>query len=87
MAANATNRGEEVSCLTISVIEAGKRLGLGKQASYDAAHRGDLPVIRMGRRLLVPVAAFEAMLAIKSKREIVAGELVRRLQRDEPGSA
>ncbi|HXE85888.1 MAG TPA: hypothetical protein VN524_03690 [Hyphomicrobiaceae bacterium] len=41
----------------------------------------------MGRRLLVPVAAFEAMLAIKSKREIVAGELVRRLQRDEPGSA
>ena len=73
--------------LTMSVIEAGKRLGLGKTGSYEAAHRGELPVIRMGRRLLVPLAAFEAMLAVKSKQELVAAELVRRLQRDEPEAA
>jgi excisionase family DNA binding protein len=80
MRATVANPSVEGRPLTISVIEAGKRLGLGKQASYDAAHRGELPVIRMGRRLLVPIAAFEAMLAVKSKQEIVAAELVRRLQ-------
>jgi excisionase family DNA binding protein len=69
--------------LTISVVEAGQRLGVGKQAAYDAAHRGEIPIVRVGRRLLVPVAAFEAMLAVKSKQQIVAAELVRRLQ-DEP---
>ena len=66
--------------LTISVIEAGRRLGVGKQAAYDAAHRGEIPIIRVGRRLLVPVAAFEAMLTVQSKQQIVATELVRRLQ-------
>ena len=61
--------------------------GWGKTRSYEAAHRGEIPVIRIGRRLLVPIAAFEAMLAVKSKQEIVAAELVRRLQRDEPREA
>jgi excisionase family DNA binding protein len=77
----------ETKPLTISVVEAGKRLGLGKQASYDAAHRGELPVLRVGRRLLVPLAAFEAMLGVKSKQEIVAAELVRRLQKEAAADA
>jgi excisionase family DNA binding protein len=68
--------------VTMSVTKAGKRLGLGKNAAYEAAHRGEIPVIRIGRRLLVPIAAFEAMLAVKSKQEIVAAELVRRLQQE-----
>lgn len=72
--------------LTISVIEAGRRLGVGKQCAYDAAHRGEIPTVRVGRRLLVPIAAFEAMLAVKSKREMMAAELARRL-RDEPEAA
>ena len=33
--------------------------------------------------MVVPVTAFEAMLAVKSKQQVVAAELVRRLQRDE----
>jgi hypothetical protein len=37
--------------LTISVPEAGRRLGLGKNASYEAARRGELPVLRFGRKL------------------------------------
>ncbi len=73
--------------LTISVIEAGRRLGVGKQCAYDAAHRGEIPTVRVGRRLLVPIAAFEAMLAVKSKGEMVAAELVRRMQRDESKAA
>jgi hypothetical protein len=49
--------------ITITVPEAGKRyFGLSRNASYDAAARGDLPVIRIGRLLRCPVRALEAML-------------------------
>jgi excisionase family DNA binding protein len=47
---------------TYSVPEAGRILGLGKNASYEAAHRGELPVLRFGRKLRVPRAALEKML-------------------------
>jgi excisionase family DNA binding protein len=48
---------------TLSVPEAGKQLGLGKNASYAAAARGEIPVLRFGSRLRVPVVAFDRMLA------------------------
>lgn len=49
--------------LTISVPEAGRRyFGLSRGASYAAAERGELPTIRVGRLLKVPVAAMERML-------------------------
>lgn len=48
---------------TMSVPEAGKEFfGLGRGASYEAARRGDIPTIRIGRRLLVPIRAIDAML-------------------------
>jgi hypothetical protein len=49
--------------LTISVPEAGRRfLGLSRNGSYAAASRGQLPTIRIGRLLRVPVRAMERML-------------------------
>jgi excisionase family DNA binding protein len=48
---------------TMSVPEAGKQLGLGKNGSYAAAARGEMPVIKIGSRLRVPVVAFDRMLA------------------------
>jgi hypothetical protein len=49
---------------TLSVPTAGKRyFGLGKNASYDAARRGDIPTIKIGSRLRVPIIALERMLA------------------------
>jgi hypothetical protein len=48
---------------TISVPEAGRRyFDLGKNASYDAAKRGEIPVIRIGGRLRVPIVALEQLL-------------------------
>jgi len=48
---------------TISVPEAGKQyFGLAKNASYEAAARGEIPVIRIGGRLRVPVCQLERML-------------------------
>ena len=34
--------------------ETGQVLGLGKNATYQAAKRGEIPVMRFGNRLLVP---------------------------------
>jgi len=49
--------------LTLSVPEAGKKyFGLCRNASYDAAARGEIPVIRIGRLLRVPIRALERML-------------------------
>lgn len=57
---------------TISVPEAGKMLGLGKDAAYAAAARGEIPVLRFGRWLRVPTAALRAMLSdpTRSEREV-----------------
>ena len=49
--------------LTMTVPEAGAHFfGLKKRASYDAADRGDLITIRVGRYRIVPVAAQEARI-------------------------
>jgi hypothetical protein len=48
---------------TLSVPEAGKRyFGLSRNASYAAAQKGQLPIIRIGRLLRVPIRAMERML-------------------------
>jgi hypothetical protein len=48
---------------TLSVPEAGRRyFDLARNASYDAAKRGDLPTIKIGGKLRVPVIVLERML-------------------------
>jgi excisionase family DNA binding protein len=46
----------------MTVPEAGAKLGLSRNGSYDAAARGDIPTIRIGKLLKVPTAAFNRML-------------------------
>jgi excisionase family DNA binding protein len=48
--------------LTMSVTEAAVLLGVSRNSAFEAARRGELPVIRIGRRLLVPRAALERLL-------------------------
>ncbi|MDP9363881.1 MAG: helix-turn-helix domain-containing protein [Chloroflexota bacterium] len=48
---------------TVTVEEAGRILGVGRGTAYEAARRGELPVLRLGRRLVVPVAALDRLLA------------------------
>jgi len=48
---------------TLTVPMAGEiYYGLGRNASYEAAKRGDIPTIKVGRLLRVPVAAMEKRL-------------------------
>ncbi len=53
----------ENDTLTISVEEAGRLIGVSRNSAYEAVRRKELPVIRIGRRLLVPRAALEKLLA------------------------
>ena len=48
---------------TTSVVDAAKRLGIGRNQAYEAAHRGEIPVIKIGCRLLVPIAALDRLLS------------------------
>lgn len=47
---------------TLTIEQAAKELGVSRQAGYGAAARGEIPTIRIGRRLLVPRAAFDRLL-------------------------
>jgi len=46
----------------VTVIEAALMLRISRGAAYAAARRREIPTIRIGRRLLVPLAALERML-------------------------
>jgi excisionase family DNA binding protein len=48
--------------LVYGVVEAGRFLGLGRSASYEAARSGQLPTIKIGGRYKVPKAALQRLL-------------------------
>jgi excisionase family DNA binding protein len=50
--------------LVLSVAEAGRLLGVSRAFAYELAARGELPTIRLGRRILVPKAALLAMVGL-----------------------
>jgi helix-turn-helix protein len=48
---------------TLDVATAGKQyFNLSRGGSYAAAARGDIPTVRIGRKIRVPVIALERML-------------------------
>lgn len=49
--------------MTLNVHEAASLLGLSRNSLYAAANRGEVPTIKIGRRILIPRAALEKMLA------------------------
>jgi hypothetical protein len=54
----------------LSIPDAGAVFGLSRAASYQAAQRGEIPTIRLGKRLLVPTAKLRAMLGLGAAREL-----------------
>jgi excisionase family DNA binding protein len=47
---------------TMSVEEAAVALGIGRTTAYMAIRRGELPCLRIGRRVVVPRDAIERLL-------------------------
>ena len=54
--------GTDVPPLTYTIDEVARVLGVNRNTAYQAARVGELPVIKIGRRMLVPKAAFKRML-------------------------
>nr|WP_277998842.1 helix-turn-helix domain-containing protein [Moorella sulfitireducens] len=57
--------------LVLTVTEAARLLRVGRSTAYEMANRGDIPVIKLGRRLLVRREALLKMLeaaAIKTEK-------------------
>lgn len=52
----------DMQALTLSVPEAGRLLGIGRDAAYRAARNGAIPTIRVGGRVLVPKHQFARLL-------------------------
>lgn len=48
--------------LIVSVTELAERLGIGRSAAYEAVRRGEIPSLRLGRRIVVPIRQLEAWL-------------------------
>ena len=48
--------------LTWTITEAAQLLGISRATAYEAAHRGELPVRLIGRRMLVPRIALLRLL-------------------------
>ncbi len=46
----------------VSVEEGGAALGLSRSTAYQAAKTGDLPTLRVGRKLVVPTARLLRLL-------------------------
>ena len=51
---------------TISVEEAGRMVGIGRNAAYRAAAAGHIPAIRIGHKLRVPTARLLELLGIRA---------------------
>jgi excisionase family DNA binding protein len=47
----------------MSIEEAAEALGISRGLAYELARTNGLPVLRLGRRLVVPRAQLEAMVA------------------------
>lgn len=58
---------EALSRPTISVPDAGALFfGLARNGAYEAARRGDIETIKVGGRIVVPVAPLAARLGLKA---------------------
>jgi excisionase family DNA binding protein len=53
--------------LLLTVEETAQRLGIGRSFAWELVHRGELPSIRLGRLVRIPVDALDEWLQRKSR--------------------
>jgi excisionase family DNA binding protein len=53
--------------LVFTVTEAAELLGVSRAFAYELAARGELPVLRLGRRIVIPKAALLALVGIAAE--------------------
>jgi len=52
--------------------DVGGALGIGRSSTYKAAREGEIPTIRLGRRLVVPVARLRVMVGLDAEHDTPA---------------
>ncbi len=50
----------------LTVVEVAQVLGLSRNATYEAIRRGDIPSIRVGRRVVIPIVSLKKMLDVSA---------------------
>jgi excisionase family DNA binding protein len=56
--------------LTLTVEQTAKLLGIGRSTAYELVHTGDIPSLRLGRRIVVPIALLRPLLGICADRSL-----------------
>lgn len=56
----------QTATLTVSIPETARLLGISNNLAYEAAARGELPTVKIGRRVLVPRAALQRLLGVEA---------------------
>ncbi len=64
----------ETPSLTITVTEAARYLGIGRNTAYEAIRRNEIPSIRIGRRIVIPRHRFLEWLGASDTDEGDAGQ-------------
>jgi excisionase family DNA binding protein len=54
--------------LAVTVAEAARMLGISRTLAYELVARGELPHVRLGRRIVVPRVALERLVAADNTR-------------------
>ena len=52
--------------ITYTVTEAAELLGISRSSAYECVRRGEIPSLTLGRRVVIPCRALEALLDCSS---------------------
>ena len=52
------------SAATLTIPDAARMIGISRNSCYEAARRGELPILKIGNRILVIRSQLEKMLGI-----------------------
>lgn len=55
--------------LTLTVKETSELLGLSRNSTYQGILTGEIPHLKIGKRILIPKASLERMLSEAGKKE------------------
>jgi excisionase family DNA binding protein len=65
------------SRLVVTIAEAAKLLGISRSFAYQLVKRGELPVVRLGRRQLVPKESLSRLMeSVAQQSELVNSKAV-----------
>ena len=56
------SKGVSMKIAVLTITEAARLLGISRASAYRAAARAEIPTIRLGKRVVVPLPALEHML-------------------------